>query len=89
MPAPTDIAFHGLKSVPNPSSSQGNSSPLEKGWFTLLTTILRFNVEAVRILQAIDKTRGIECVKFKECTRQILPCIVVLVGSAKSGISRR
>lgn len=56
--------------VPNPSSSQGNSSPLEKGWFILERTILQFKLEAfrkqVKILQAMDKSKAVERVKFKE-----------------------
>lgn len=42
----TDITFHGRRYVPNPSSSQGNSNPLQKDWFVLLRTILQFKVEA-------------------------------------------
>lgn len=46
MPTLTNITFHGLDYVPNPSSSQGNSSPLEKGWFILQRTVLQFKLEA-------------------------------------------
>lgn len=71
MPALTDITFHGLNYVPNPSSSQGNSSPLEKGWFTLQRTILQFKLEpffggggTVKILQVMEKVKAIERVKY-------------------------